>query len=273
MSPQDSTRRNPQEIFVEVANNARDELERSSSALAFAGLAGGLGMGLTGLSVASVEALLGPGGTHQFIALLFYPIGFISVVIGRAQLFTENTLYPVALVLDERRHLLNTLRLWAVVFVTNVLGALLFALIAVKTDALPPAIRDALATLGQTALQGTNAHIFWSGVVGGWIIALMAWIVSASHWTSGQVAIIWLLTAIVGFGHFSHCIASSGEILSAVVAGHSTYPHYLLWLALATSGNIVGGVVFVTLLNFGQVKESLLEAESTVVSKQLDRAA
>ncbi len=58
---------------------------------------------------------------------LFFPVGFIIVIIGRAQLFTENTLYPVTLVLDERRHLLATLRLWVVVLSANLIGAALFA--------------------------------------------------------------------------------------------------------------------------------------------------
>jgi formate/nitrite transporter FocA (FNT family) len=102
-------------------------------------------------------------------------------------------------------------------------------------------------------VQGNAAHIFWSGVFGGWLIALMAWIVTASHWTIGQVVIVWTLTFVVGIGHFSHCIASSGEILSAVAAGSVGAGNYLYWLAAATLGNIVGGVTFVTILNFGQV--------------------
>jgi formate/nitrite transporter FocA (FNT family) len=58
----------------------------------------------------------------------------------------------------------------------------------------------------------------------------------------------------VGIGHFSHCIASTGEIMSAVFAGAVPFSRYLLWLALATTGNIFGGVTIVTVLNFGQVK-------------------
>jgi formate/nitrite transporter FocA (FNT family) len=66
---------------------------------------------------------------------------------------------------------------------------------------------------------------------------------------------IWLLTFVVGVGKFSHCIATSGEILSGVVAGAVLPSTFLRWLAVATSGNIVGGVVIVSLLNYGQVRE------------------
>lgn len=250
-----TTRRSADQIFTIVEKNARAELERTTRALAFSGLAGGLTMGLTGLGVATARAQLGPGALTDFISLLFYPLGFVAVIIGRAQLFTENTLYPVALILSERKHLLNTLRLWTVVFITNMIGAALFAALAVKTGSLRPDIADKLVTLGQNAVAGEFAHIFWSGVIGGWIIALMAWIVSASHWTIGQIAIVYLLTVVVGMGHFAHCIASSGEILSSVWSGLTSPSTFLWWLTAATLGNVTGGVVFVTLLNFGQVND------------------
>jgi len=254
----DSGRRSASEIFSAALKNARDELQRSSRALAFSGLTGGLTMGLTGLSVAAVHATLPPGGWADFAAFLFYPIGFIAVIIGRGQLFTENTLYPVIVILDERkkRDLINTARLWLVVFVSNVAGAAAFAALAIRTGALKGSISDALVRMGGEAVSQSGSHIFWSAVIGGWLIALVAWMVTASHWTIGQLAMTWLLTFVVGIARLAHCIATSGEILSAVVHGDATYAAYGHWLLLATLGNIAGGVVIVSLLNYGQVKES-----------------
>jgi len=247
------------EIFDAAVDSAREELGRSSRTLAFSGLAGGLTMGLTGLSVAAVRAILGGGTWEELASFLVYPIGFIAVIIGRSQLFTENTLYPVVLILDERKqfakHLSHTLRLWATVFAANVLGALCFAALAIKTGALSAEISSQLVKLGVESVSGTGAHIFWSGVIGGWLIALVAWMVTASQWTIGQLAMIWLLTFIVGIGKLSHCIATSGEILSAVLAGSTTLTTYLHWLLLATTGNIAGGVLMVSVLNYGQVRE------------------
>jgi formate/nitrite transporter FocA (FNT family) len=242
------------EILQAAMENARDELRRSGQKLAFSGVAGGLTMGLTGLGVASLRALLGHGASQQIAPYLLYPIGFVAVIIGRAQLFTENTLYPVVLVLDERRHLLPTLRLWGIVFASNVLGAFLFALLAAKTAAMRPEILSQLVQLGLETSTGSFAHFFWSGVIGGWVIALVAWTVTASHWTIGQLAIVYLLTFVVGVGRFAHCIAGSGEVLSAVVAGAVPLPVYGTWLFAATMGNICGGVVIVSLLNYGQVR-------------------
>src|SRR5207237_2648758 len=125
-------------------------------ALALSGLAGGIVMGLTGLSVAVVQAILGSQGTGRFISFLFYPIGFIAVIVGRAQLFTENTLYPVLLILQERRHVLNTLRLWTAVFFANMLGAFLFPVLVMKTGALPADFAAHLAQLGVEATQRSS---------------------------------------------------------------------------------------------------------------------
>lgn len=241
------------EIFEAATDSARDELRRSNQKLAFSGVAGGLTMGLTAMAVASVRALRVPGAP-QYAPYLLYPIGFIAVIIGRAQLFTENTLFPVILVLDERKGLLSTLRLWAVVFASNILGALLFAVLAVKSPALRPETLEQLVRLGQEASLGPAAAFFWSGIIGGWLIALVAWTVTASHWTIGQLAIIYMLTFVVGIGHFAHCIAGSCEILSAVLAGVVSVADYFRWLLPATLGNICGGVLIVSLLNYGQVK-------------------
>jgi formate/nitrite transporter FocA (FNT family) len=242
------------EIFAVAVQTGEDELKRSSAGLALSGLAAGLGMGLTGLGSATIFVATGASGSSaQLLAALMYPIGFIVVILGRAQLFTENTLFPVILALDRRRHVRNTLRLWAVVFVANVVGALLFAVLAMKTSALKPELRDALSSLGHRTTEGSFGHIFWAGVIGGWIIALMAWLVSAARFTLGQIMLVYIMTFVVGAAHLAHCIAGSGEALSAVLAGQATSGGYLLWLLGATLGNTVGGVLMVSLLNYGQV--------------------
>lgn len=245
-------RRTARQVFEAVEDNTPSELRRSGQALAVSGFAGGLTMGLTGLGVASALAVLGESPLRQFAAYLVYPVGFVAVINRRAQLFTENTLYPVALILSERRHMTDTGRLWAIVFVSNALGASAFAVpqflprLYHRMSLSPRDVGDA----SRSGLVGS----YLLGVIGGWIIALVAWMATASHWTIGQIVVIWLLTFVVGIGRFSHCIATGGEIMSAVFAGSVSFPHYLSWLRSATAGNILGGVLIVTRLNFGQVK-------------------
>ncbi len=255
-APQDQknlSRPSAEEIYTQVAKNAREELKRSSLSLAISGIAGGTFMGLSALGTAIALSYLGTSPKAQMISRMFYPIGFIVVIIGRAQLFTENTLYPVALVLAERKEFWNTLRLWAVVLPSNMIGAFAFAMLAALTPALSHGIIDALTQLGLDAIAKPPSTIFWSGVMGGWIIALAAWLVSGSHSITGSVMVIWMLTFLVGLGNFAHCIATSGEVLVAVLAHQAHWTVYPRWFLPAVLGNICGGVGMVTLLEYGQV--------------------
>jgi formate/nitrite transporter FocA (FNT family) len=218
-------------------------------------------MGLTALGVAIPGALLGNSPVAHMAACVFYPLGFIVVMIGRSQLFTENTLYPVALVLAEKREFWNTLRLWSIVLPFNIVGALAFALLAARTPSLEPRFVESLTHLGIQGLSHPANAIFWSGVIGGWMIALAAWLVSGSHSITGSVALIWLLTYVVGAGNFAHCIASSCEIMVAVLRGQASWWAYAQWLGPAVAGNICGGVGLVTVIEYGQAIYGNEEAE------------
>jgi formate/nitrite transporter FocA (FNT family) len=270
-APQESSQKNlerpsAEEIYQQVARNAEGELKRSSLSLAISGITGGLFMGLSPLGVGIALATLGNSPKTFILSRMFYPLGFIVVILGRSQLFTENTLYPVALVLAEKKQLWNTLRLWSIVLPSNVFGAFCFAALISLTPAVPAAILHAIAQLGLDAARTPGPTIFWSGVMGGWIIATTAWLVSGSHSITGSVMIIWILTFVVGIGSFAHCIAASGEVLCAVLTHQiawTTYPH---WLGLAVAGNICGGVFMVTLLEYGQAMAGLsLEQETKTV--------
>ena len=242
-----------QEIYEQVANNARQELGRSTVSLIISGLAGGVFMGLSALGTAIALSMLGNSHPAEFIAKMFYPIGFIVVILGRSQLFTENTLYPVALVLAEKKHFWQTMRLWAAVLPSNVVGALAFAALATLTHAVHPEVVQSLGQLGLDAIHHPPATIFWSGVMGGWIIATVAWLVSGSHSITGSVLIIWLLAFVVGLGNFAHCIAASGEVFAAILTGRAPWGAFPQWFLPAVAGNICGGVGMVTLLEYGQV--------------------
>lgn len=251
---QGEDRLNALEIFEVVLRGARDELERSPSSLAFSGLAAGLMMGLSAMGLAAGRLAFGSEGPGLFLSNLLYPLGFVAVIIGRGQLFTENTVYPVVLVLDERGHVRDTLRLWGIVFGANQMGALLFGLLAARTGGLPSGLTGSLTELGVEAVGRGFGHLFWAGVFGGWIIALVAWLVSAGRGTGGQILLIWALTFLVGLGHFAHSVAGAAEVLAAVSGGALGVGDYARWLAPATLGNIVGGVTMVSLLNYGQVR-------------------
>ena len=251
-SQMDLSRPSAEQIYRQVARNAKEELKRSSTSLAISGFTGGTFMGFSALGVGCVLGLLGNTPASFILSRMLYPLGFIVVILGRSQLFTENTLYPVALVLAEKKQFWNTMRLWAIVLPSNIAGAFAFACLISLTHALMPNAVHAIAKLGTDSALTPLGTVFWSGVMGGWIIATAAWLVSGSHSISGSVLIIWLLTFVVGLGNFAHCIASSGEVMTSVLTGQLAWWMYPRWLGPAVGGNICGGVLMVTLLEYGQ---------------------
>jgi formate/nitrite transporter FocA (FNT family) len=198
--------------------------------------------------------LVGGSSGAELLGAVFYPIGFVAAIVGRAQLFTENTLYPLTLVLDERKHLVVTLRLWVVVLTANIVGALAFAFLAVDSGALPHGITDNLIHLGHQMSAGSWTSKLWSGVIAGWLLALVAWTIEASDQAIGQIALIWALTFLIGAAGLDHCVSTTSEVLASVVDGSVDTGRFFTWLSAVLVGNLIGGVAIVALLNYGQVR-------------------
>jgi formate/nitrite transporter FocA (FNT family) len=242
------------QILEAVVKDGREELDRASLGLAFSGVAAGLNISFSAVALAVVGALTGGVG---LAAYLVYPLGFLIVILGRAQLFTENTVTPVTVALTDPRAVPNMLRLWTVVFVANILGAMLFSAIIVYGHILEPAALQILfEEVSHKAHYGFGS-VLLKAVFGGWLVALIAWLVSASQDTISQVFFVFSLTFLIPAAGLTHCIAGSSEFLISVFSGEEGWTGYLGGFLLPTTlGNIVGGVVLVTLLNYGQVMGS-----------------
>src|SRR3954470_16339326 len=117
-------------VYHAVRKEGEDELERNTSALAWSGLAAGMSMGFSFAAEAMLRAALPDAPWRPLVAKLGYSIGFLIVVLGRQQLFTENTLTVILPVLRRRDSLMlkNVARLWVTVLAANLVGAFLFAL-------------------------------------------------------------------------------------------------------------------------------------------------
>jgi formate-nitrite transporter family protein len=231
------------------------EIHRKPAALAWSGLAAGLSMGLSMAAEGALHAHLPPAEWRPLVAKMGYPFGFIIVILGSQQLFTENTLTPVVPLLVKRTEgMLRKLgTLWAVVLVANLVGTLLFAWAAAYTAAFPPEVRHAFTEIGRSAAEPGWLALLARAVVAGWIIALMVWMLPAA--SSQQVLVIFLMTWLIGALKLAHIIAGSAEVLYLAAVGEISYGHYLVnWMLPTLIGNVVGGVALVTALNHQQVK-------------------
>ena len=237
-----------------VLQEGEDELKRPTSALAWSALAAGLSMGFSFVSEGLLHSMLPDTDWRPLIAKFGYSIGFLIVILGRQQLFTENTL-TVILPLLYRRDLTcvkNVARLWAVVLAGNLLGALLFAWVLGYTAVFDAPVIKALDEVGTHALRSDFGTTLLRGVFAGWLIALMVWLLPFAE--AGRVAVIILLTFLVGIAGFPHIIAGSVEVLYIALKGLASWQSAIVGYMIPTLlGNVLGGVALVAMLNHAQV--------------------
>lgn len=229
--------------------------DRSPRRLFFSGLSAGLELGFSLLLMAIMQSLVADELPPAITALLvanMYSFGFILVILGRSELFTEQTSLAVLPVLHGRASVTALMRLWGIVYFANLLGAALIAgLIVITGPALGVIDVGVLIEISVHAVDHSAHVIVLSGIIAGWLMGLLSWLVAAGRDTISQIVIVWLVTAAIGLGRFHHCILGSIEVLAgAYIEGGPTlgdFGHFLLW---ATVGNAVGGPVFLALLKY-----------------------
>lgn len=230
------------------------ELLRSSHALAWSGLAAGLSMGFSLLAEGLLSAHLPDRSWRILISKFGYSVGYLIVILGRQQLFTENTITVILplLVRKDAHTLRNVARLWTVVLVANLVGALGSAAFLHSPGVFDTGAIAAFLRLGRLAMSGTFLAIFCRGIYAGWLIALLVWLLPAAE--SARVAVIFVITYVIGIAGLSHVIAGSVEALYVVLGGGATWSAYAVGYLLPTLlGNIVGGVALAAVLNHAQV--------------------
>jgi len=241
-------------VYGAILKEGEEELLRPSSALFWSGLAAGLSMGFSMIAEGLLSAYLPAAHWRPLVAKLGYSVGFLIVILGRQQLFTENTLTPMLPLLKRKDGATakNVLRLWTIVLVANLTGALLVAIVCARTNAFDPHVRAAFVELGHKAMEHGFATLLLRGVFAGWLIALMVWLLPFAE--SARVWVIIVITYVVGLGHFSHIIAGAVETFALAAAGQASWATVLgSYIVPTLAGNILGGVTLVATLNHAQI--------------------
>jgi formate/nitrite transporter FocA (FNT family) len=241
-------------IHETIRAEGESELERKAWSLILSGLAAGLSMGFSLVVQGEFHAKLPAGPVRVFLAPVGYTVGFLIVVLGRQQLFTENTLTPILPLLHNRNlaTLRRVIRLWLLVLGANVFGTWLFAAAVAYTSVFEPSLRDAFAEISRATLEGSFAQTFLRAIFAGWLIALMVWLLPASE--GSRPLIILIITYVVGLCGFAHIIAGSVECAFLVLIEAVSVRDFVVGFFCPTLlGNVLGGTALVAVLNYGQV--------------------
>jgi formate/nitrite transporter FocA (FNT family) len=246
-------------IIHEVVREEGEEgLQRSAGALAWSGLAAGLSMGFSFLTLALLRSHLPDAPWRPLVDSAGYSLGFLIVILGRQQLFTETTVTAVLPLLIRRDYptFRAVLRFWAIVLAANLAGALLFAALLALPGVFPDAVNQALVDTGREAVSGAFLPTMLRSVLAGWLIALMVWILPSAR--SARMFVVLLLTYVVALGRFSHTVAGAIDAAYLVFSGNGGVSGFLVkFLAPTLIGNTIGGVTLVAMLNHAPLAAKL----------------
>jgi formate/nitrite transporter FocA (FNT family) len=246
------------EVLQSMIDKGSHEINRETGGLLLSSFSAGLDIGFGPLLMGVILTLsAGSYGdlTTELLLASAYSVGFIFVILGRSELFTEHTTLAVMPVIDGKASGRSLARLWGIVYIGNVIGGLVFTALAVL---LMPGLGVIEAAAFETiALKLVSHQLHWlfiAGIFAGWLMGLLAWLVTAAQDTLSRVFVIWMVTATIGMLHLPHSIAGNVEVLFGLLTSSSiTLTDYLAFLSLATIGNAFGGAIFVGLMKYGHV--------------------
>ena len=241
-------------VYEAIRLEGEEELRRPAAALAWSGLAAGLSMGFSFIAEAILTAHLPDTPWRPLVSRAGYCIGFLIVILGRQQLFTENTLTAILPLLARKNFstLVRVLRLWGTVLTANLAGTFFFALCVARIKFFDGHVQAALLETAKAHIGVSFGIVMARAIFAGWLIALMVWLLPAAE--SARVSIIIIVTYLVGIGDFNHIVAGSTTALFLVFTKSISFAGYFVQFFIPTLiGNIIGGVSLVAALGHAQV--------------------
>lgn len=259
MSPEGhNTTRDYRTILRLQVEEGLTELERPLHGQFLSALSCGLILGIGVFGILMFTTVLGPTigeGWARLLGSIAYTFGFVLAIMSQTELFTEHTTLAVFPVLSGEATVGSLGQLWAVVFTGNIVGGALFAgFVFVSGPALHLVDNRVFVDGATTFIELSTTGVFTGGIIAGWLMALLSWILTSVRDSISRIVVIGICTFPIGFGHLPHCVAGNIEVIAGMLAGAKiSVLGWAQFLTITTAGNVVGGVVFVALLNYSHV--------------------
>ena len=245
------------EVFQRVVAAADEEITSGVRELFFSAVAAGFAITITFLLYASLSA----ASDNPLIGVMLYPLGFIYIIIGGYQLYTENTLPPVALTIERLASVPTLLRHWLIVLTGNFTGGAIGAVALAYGG-----VFDAKTTTKAIELAEKGAFetgwwsLFFKAVFAGLIVAGVVWVVFSATDTVSRLLVVYVAFLAIPLGNLFHVVVSFTEVIYLVALGRlALLPGVTEFVLPVLLGNTLGGVVLVTVVNYFQTSERRLE--------------
>jgi formate/nitrite transporter FocA (FNT family) len=249
----------PEDIYRRTKEEGERRLERPLAEEISTALAAGFDIvgGIVALALVETQLdhWMGRDAAHVFGSLAF-GIGFVFLIVGRGELFTENFLVPIA-GLDHRSGASwrNLAKLWITSPLFNVVGGLVIILLLSVHSVLPFRTGATMTDLAGTIHANGVLTLFVSAIFAGALITAMTWFVEGQTAILARIGVAWLAGALLALGSFNHVIVVTLELIFGYRYGVHMHWYFIAGnFGLAAAGNIIGGIGLVTLNRLTQGK-------------------
>ncbi|NBC11182.1 MAG: formate/nitrite transporter family protein [Planctomycetes bacterium] len=254
----DESRRHPDDILQTAINEGLLQYKRGVISLLLSSIAAGLVLGFTAMAVATMTVAFGDAEPLRLrvAQAVVYPIGFIICIMASTELFTEHTATAVYPALDRRVGPLALLRVWTVVLIGNLMGAIASAGLLAMAEPVVGAA-EGYRQVGQHLVSFGFWPLLGSAILAGWLMALGAWLILATPPMVSQMVAIYIVTFAIGIGGLHHSIAGAVEAFAAIfIGGGVNWPEAARFIGIAILGNLIGGSLFVAVLNYAHIRKA-----------------
>ena len=222
-----------------------------------------------GANMAAFNLLANPEtfGLGKVLSGTVFTVGLMLVVLGGAELFTGNTTMLAAAV-HRRITLSSMLRNWAIVYICNLIGGVLIAVMVSYSGGLGAGDGMLGAMTVRIAAGKVNMNFgqaLVSGIMCNWLVCMAVWLSTGAQTTVGKIFSIFFPIWLFVTAGFEHCVANMFFIPAGIFAKESELflsisgigsedLSNLTWGGMlvnnmlpVTVGNIIGGAVCVAM--------------------------
>jgi formate/nitrite transporter FocA (FNT family) len=173
--------------------------------------------------------------------------------VGRSELFTENFLVPVTGLARGHITKIKLVELWTISPVFNIIGGTALIFVASVHGVLPTGTGETLAKIAEKFAANDLGTAFCSAIIGGALITAMTWLVEGVGSIGGRIVCAWISGVLLALASINHVIVVTLEMIFGMRFGADVGALDVAQnFAVAAAGNMLGGLVFVTLTRTGQ---------------------
>ncbi|CAA9512430.1 MAG: hypothetical protein AVDCRST_MAG69-2562 [uncultured Solirubrobacteraceae bacterium] len=251
----------PDDIYERAAEEGRRRLGMSLVRQTTTGFIAGVtivfGIVALGVTEALVEPTLG-GGVATIVGALAFAIGVVFLIVGRTELFTENFFDPVAAAIEDRRSRPwgRLIRLWVVTLFVNLIGGAVLVAVLTVEGALPAGSSEVLVGVAEEVVGKGWPATLARAVLAGALLTLLSYMLEAVDTVTARILVAYLVGFFLALGPFDHVVVSALHVLFGIwLSDAVSYSDLASNIGLSTLGNLVGGLLLITLTHTAQVKD------------------